>query len=71
VHHIIFRSHGGSDDDSNLATICLGHHIHGVHEGRIIIEGEAPDRLTIHLGVERGQEPFAVWHGGERVVHSA
>jgi hypothetical protein len=70
VHHVIFRSHGGSDEDSNEVTLCLSHHLKGVHEGNITIEGEAPDGLTIKLGVERGEKPFAVWSCGDRVVHS-
>ncbi len=70
VHHIIFRSRGGGNEDRNLTTLCLGHHLHGVHDGHIIITGEAPDRLTIRLGVERGREPFAVWHCGERIARS-
>jgi hypothetical protein len=71
VHHIVFRSHGGSDDEQNCLTICMGHHLKGVHEGHLTIEGEAPDRLTFRLGVERGREPFAVWHRGERIIAPA
>jgi hypothetical protein len=41
IHHITYRSRGGSDDDCNLVTLCLAHHLRGVHEGHIIIEGEA------------------------------
>jgi len=68
VHHIVFRSHGGGDEDQNLLCLCLAHHLHGVHDGHITIEGEAPDRLTIALGVERGKDPFALWRHGERLV---
>jgi len=39
----------------------------GVLEGHITIEGDAPDRLTIALGVERGEEPSALWRRGERM----
>jgi len=70
VHHVIFRSHGGNDEDSNEVTLCMAHHLAGVHGGHITITGQAPDRLTVELGVERGKEPFAVWTCGERVVHS-
>jgi hypothetical protein len=70
VHHVIFRSHGGGNEDQNLVSLCLGHHLHGVHDGHITITGEAPDRLTIELGVERGKEPFAVWTCGERVART-
>jgi len=34
VHHIIFRSHGGSDDWDNLITLCIYHH-DSVHLKRI------------------------------------
>ena len=26
VHHIIFRSQGGGDNDDNLITLCRNHH---------------------------------------------
>ena len=26
VHHIVKRSHGGSDEESNLITLCSRHH---------------------------------------------
>jgi hypothetical protein len=40
-HHVVFRSHGGSDDDENLLTLCLWCHLEGVHGGRIRVTGEA------------------------------
>ncbi len=69
VHHVVFRSHGGGNEDSNCLTLCMAHHLKGAHEGHITIEGEAPDGLTFRLGVERGREPFAVWKDGERITH--
>lgn len=37
VHHIVYRSHGGSDDQSNLVTLC--HTCHkGVHDGSISLK---------------------------------
>jgi hypothetical protein len=68
VHHLVFRSHGGSDEDWNLTTLCLGHHVKGVHEGHITVEGTAPDGLTIQLGVKKGEKPFALWHRAERIT---
>ena len=35
VHHIDFRSHGGTDDDANLAVLCATHHLQGIHRGRV------------------------------------
>ena len=35
VHHVVFRSHGGGEDDGNLATLCATHHLRGLHQGRL------------------------------------
>jgi len=35
VHHIEFRSHGGTDDDANLVVLCATHHLQGIHRGRV------------------------------------
>ena len=40
-HHLVFRSHGGGDDDENVASLCSWCHLHGVHEGRIAAEPPA------------------------------
>lgn len=37
VHHLIFRSQGGSDAPSNLVTLCEKHH-QQIHNGKIEIE---------------------------------
>src|SRR5690606_9472585 len=34
-HHLEFRSQGGSDDDEDLAGLCLWCHLEGIHRGRI------------------------------------
>ncbi|MDQ7823597.1 MAG: hypothetical protein RDV48_12430 [Candidatus Eremiobacteraeota bacterium] len=44
-HHIIFRSHGGSDKLHNRITLCMAHHLRCVHEGHLIIRGTAPHGL--------------------------
>jgi len=51
VHHIVFRSAGGSDDPSNLVSLCATHHLRGVHMGRLRVWGRAPDELHWELGV--------------------
>src|SRR4051794_18036262 len=55
VHHIRFRSAGGSDDPSNLTSICSVHHLQSIHRGRIRVSGTAPDQLRWQLGI-RGRE---------------
>ncbi|MHB2018044.1 MAG: 13E12 repeat family protein [Candidatus Xenobia bacterium] len=66
-HHIVYRSHGGSNKPPNLITSCYGHHHHGVHEGRIEIRGEAPAGLRITLGIRRGTLPHMVFEGRRRI----
>jgi|SRR5438067_2878701 len=50
AHHIEYRSHGGSDDEANLLSLCAVHHLRGVHTGRIRVRGQAPDRLRWEIG---------------------
>jgi hypothetical protein len=35
VHHVVFRSQGGTDEDANLAVLCAAHHLQGIHRGRL------------------------------------
>jgi hypothetical protein len=51
VHHVRFRSAGGSDDPSNLTSVCSIHHLQGIHRGRIRVWGTAPDNLRWEVGV--------------------
>jgi HNH endonuclease len=51
VHHIEFRSAGGSDDPSNLVSLCATHHLRGIHMGYIRVTGKAPDRLRWELAI--------------------
>jgi hypothetical protein len=46
AHHVVYRSRGGSDCESNLVSICAAHHLHGVHRGFIRVKGEAPGALV-------------------------
>ena len=46
----MFRSRGGSDDLSNLTSLCAVHHLQGVHKGRIRVSGSAPDQLHWEVG---------------------
>jgi hypothetical protein len=53
VHHIIYRSQGGSNDHNNLITLCGFHHRQCLHNGYIIIKGNAPGELFVILGIYR------------------
>jgi len=37
VHHIVFRSHGGTDSPENLITLCSKHH-KTLHEGKWVLD---------------------------------
>jgi hypothetical protein len=45
IHHIVFWSHGGTHDPSNLIVLCDGHH-RVLHDGLLRITGRAPDALV-------------------------
>jgi hypothetical protein len=66
-HHIRFRSAGGTEEASNLTTLCTGHHLGLLHEGRMRCSGLAPDDLIWELGIEPGRGPFQVFRGEARV----
>src|SRR6185369_13014034 len=61
VHHIVFRSHGGSDEPWNLITLCVGCHAL-VHSGRLKIVGRAPDQLEFSTPIGE------LWREGLRVA---
>jgi hypothetical protein len=49
-HHNKYRAHGGSDEDTNLTSLCVWCHLRGVHGGRLRVAGEAPGALTWWVG---------------------
>jgi len=51
AHHIVPRSQGGSDDPSNLVSVCTVHHYRGIHAGTLKIRGKAPDRLAWRIAL--------------------
>jgi hypothetical protein len=67
VHHVLFRSQGGTDDAWNETAVCGPHHHRGIHRGVIRSSGRAPDDLRWEMGCAPGMEPFLVYHGGTRV----
>jgi hypothetical protein len=50
VHHTWFRSAGGPLAGWNEMASCLPHHLLGIHAGKILVSGRAPDGLTFVLG---------------------
>jgi len=74
VHHIIWRSKGGSDYDFNLITLCRQHHRHILHNLMALkIEGTAPHNLTFTFGPHSSDSdgPFLIYHKGRKKVRNA
>ena len=70
VHHVLFKSRGGGDEESNLTVLCESHHLHGVHGeqgGRVIVQGHAPRRLRWILGARDDGPPVMRFEGERRV----
>jgi hypothetical protein len=64
VHHIVGRKRGGSDDPTNLLTLCPNHHrmadiglIRVEHLARLDWNPEAPDSSSSHSRSESGLIP--------------
>ena len=57
VHHIIFRSQGGTDDENNLIALCGDCH-NGIHNGKIVLT-KKPKKLNLkyatHMSIIRSQ----------------
>ena len=57
VHHIIYRSQGGTDDEDNLITLCEDCH-DKVHNGQIVLS-KKPRRMNLkhatHMSIIRSQ----------------
>ncbi len=70
-HHIVFRSHGGSDALTNLTTLCAWHHQRGIHGSRphsarlISCAGRAPHALHFALGLRPHHPPLLAYGPGE------
>ncbi len=70
VHHITYRSHGGSGCSTNLVTLCHAHHHHAQHRGTLRVSGRAPHALTWEVGLAPGRSPVWTFHG-DRLVDRA
>lgn len=57
-HHVLYRSHGGTNARDNRTTVCAAHHLHGIHAGTIRASGRAPSGIVWELGCSRGREPL-------------
>jgi hypothetical protein len=64
-HHIVFRSHQGSEKHSNLTTLCWWHHKVGIHQHVLRCTGVAPDGLRFELGLRSDGPALAVYRSGE------
>lgn len=57
VHHIIYRSQGGTDDESNLITLCEDCH-NKVHSGTLVLDKKPKKsglKHTTQMGIIRNQ----------------
>ena len=50
VHHIVFRSQGGTDDEKNLITLCKECH-DAIHSGKLILN-KKPKRLNLKYATQ-------------------
>jgi hypothetical protein len=68
LHHLVYRSRGGSDDPRNLVGLCAVHHLHGIHLGYLEVTGVAGERLHWKLGTGEAV-PLEEWvtHGDDDV----
>jgi len=72
IHHIIPRSHGGSDDPANLIVLCEKCHLRLLHDLHTLkIEGTAPFNLTFTFGeasLRRDGRYFLKYVKGRKVL---
>ena len=62
-HHLQFRSRGGTNARWNRSSVCVAHHLHGLHTGAIRASGRAPDAIQWELGVRAGAPPLLAYVG--------
>jgi hypothetical protein len=67
VHHIRFRSAGGSEELSNRICLCPFHHAHGIHSGRLQLSGTAPLNLSWAFRLEPGGKAFECYKQQQRI----
>jgi len=57
-HHVIFRSRGGDNEQTNRVSVCVWHHQVGLHQGPIRAWGDARGEIHWQLGVDRDRGPL-------------
>ena len=68
VHHIVYRSRGGSDLPDNLVTLCHAHHQHGIHGKGLRLEGAAPGELRWRLGTGKDFQGSKRMYGSQETL---
>jgi len=71
IHHIIWRSKGGTDDPANLIVLCARCHLRLLHNLLTLkIEGTAPHNLTFTFGPRShgDEKPFLKYVRGRKVL---
>lgn len=63
LHHALFRSRGGGDAETNLMSLCHGHHQHVLHRGYARPSGRAPQSLAWELGCRPHRPPLLATRG--------
>jgi HNH endonuclease len=61
VHHIVYRSRGGSEELSNKILLCAWCHRFGEHGNFLCVRGKAPDQIFWRLG----RPEIGVWYHNE------
>ena len=76
VHHVIFRSHGGSDDDANLVVLCAAHHLQCIHRGWLRCHALPHGLLAWELAPDPERGPLVayvedvLWSAARAAVHA-
>ncbi len=66
VHHVVYRSRGGGDEEGNRVCLCRFHHQRGEHGGLARCTGRAPLGLIWRLGAGEIES----WFRNERRIES-
>ena len=67
VHHIGFKSAGGTEERHNETCVCPHHHRNGIHTGRLQLTGSAPLELNWVFRLQPGGKAFAHYKNQQQV----